>query len=360
MKVAVITCYKQPDYIRAVVLRRAVAACPGVELLVVKNKRHRGVLRYFEVALRLLWLRLRHRPDVYIQTFRGYETLPLVLLLAGRKPVILDELINPLLVVEEHRRMYAGKATHHLMRLWSVLGSFYRFLLRRCCFILADTPQHAEYSATLSRIPQEKYVVVPVGADEDLIKPAVSRKFPQQPFTVLYYGNTLPLHGLPTIIEATLLLKNQPIQFVIYGGSSLTKPLQQAIQEGARLTHHPEFVFRELSSDIAQADLCLGGPFGDTVQAKLVITGKTFQYMAGGKPAVVGRTPATRVVFKDKQNCLLVDLASPKSLARAIEWAADHPKQLQRIAALGQKLYHQQFSQAVVQHKIADLLKRLV
>lgn len=355
MKVAVITCYKQPDYIRAVGLRRAVAAYPDAELLVVKNKRHRGVLRYFEVSVRLLWLRLRHRPDVYIQTFRGYETLPLVLLLAGRRPVIFDELINAVeWVTEEHRKFSPSGLPGR------IFASYYNFLLRRCRFILADTPQHAEHSAALSGIKLDKYVVVPVAADEDLIKPKLAQKSTKDPFTVFYYGNVLPLHGLPTILQAAVKLKDQPINFVMYGMEAVAQDIKQAQDQGARIIEsQPYFDFREIAEPIAQADLCLAGPFGDTVQSKLVITGKTFQYMASGKPAVVGRTPTTQAVFRDKQNCLMADEASPESLAEAIKWAAAHPKELQQIADNGHKLYQQKFSQKVVNRLVADLLKRL-
>ena len=49
-KVCVITCYKQPDYVRAVTLRAAVVANPGAKLLVVKNS-HKGALRYLVYLL---------------------------------------------------------------------------------------------------------------------------------------------------------------------------------------------------------------------------------------------------------------------------------------------------------------------
>src|SRR5579862_6847991 len=102
MKVAIITCYKQPDYGRAVALRNGLQAIIDIQTVVIKNH-HKGILRYPEVLLKTLLIKLRQQPDVYILTFRGYEILPAILLLAFGKPVILDELISPLEVVNEHR-----------------------------------------------------------------------------------------------------------------------------------------------------------------------------------------------------------------------------------------------------------------
>ena len=87
MKIAVITCYFDPDYVRSRTIRSAVRSYPGAQLLVVKNS-HKGLLRYPEVVWKLIQLRRRQNPDVYILTFRGQELLPFVLLIAGLRPVI--------------------------------------------------------------------------------------------------------------------------------------------------------------------------------------------------------------------------------------------------------------------------------
>src|SRR5208282_1914461 len=95
MKLAIITCYHDPDYVRARVLRQSLKQLPNINLIIIKN-RHKGLLRYPEIIWKLYKLKIANRPDAYLLTFRGQEMLPFVLLAAGKKPVIFDELIVPI------------------------------------------------------------------------------------------------------------------------------------------------------------------------------------------------------------------------------------------------------------------------
>ena len=91
-KLAVVTCQPDPDYVRARTLRAGLAAISDIKVLVLKN-RYRGVLRYLEIAWKLVVIRWKHNPDIYLLTFRGYEILPWLLLLArGKKVIFEDEL----------------------------------------------------------------------------------------------------------------------------------------------------------------------------------------------------------------------------------------------------------------------------
>ena len=94
-KVAVITNHADPDYIRARSIRAALKTLPGIQMLVIKHSGNK-YLRYFEIIWKLVRVRFTEKPDVYLITFRGQEILPIVLLLAGRRPVIFDEFIVPI------------------------------------------------------------------------------------------------------------------------------------------------------------------------------------------------------------------------------------------------------------------------
>jgi glycosyltransferase involved in cell wall biosynthesis len=353
MKVAIITCYRDPDYIRAQTLRTAVSAQPDTEAIIIKNK-HTGWLRYPEVVIRLIIARLRHKPDVYLLTFRGYEILPFVLLVAWRQPVIFDEFINLIeWVVYEHQKISESS------RPGKLLAVYYRYLLNKCRYILTDTPEHAAYSSNLSEIDPTRYRAIPVSTNEQLFKPAKRQpsKKSNQAFQVLYYGNMLPLHGLQYVLEAAIRLKDQPLEFLLVGGKAETgQAIAQAQSGGAHIAHEAWIKFENLPQYIAAADLCLGGPFGDTTQAQFVITGKTFQFLASAVPTVVGRNQAT-ASFKDKKNCLLVPLGDAAGLAKALSWARTHHKDLLSIGKSGRKLYEHEFSQAVVADKLGTILR---
>ena len=360
MNIAVVTCYDQNDYVRAKTLRAAFAATPGVETIVVKNK-HTGLLRYLEVPLKLLRLRFgRARPDAYVITFRGYEMLAFLRLTGVRKPIVFDELINIVEYYREHGKLREGTWRDNLAR------QAYHWLVRGCKVILADTPEHAAYSAAVSGLARERFCVLPVAADETLFSPQQPptplrpTRASQKPFTVFYYGHMKLLHGLHYVLDAAVLLKDHPdIRFNLVGGKQDTADAcAAAVQKGARITYEKWVDFAELPARARAAGLCLGGPFGDTLQSQFVVTGKTAQFLACAAPVLIGRNKAGGM-FRDRQNCLLVELVSPQAIADAVVWAAAHPAELRSIGQNGRQLYERHFSQAVVNTRVRRIVKEL-
>jgi glycosyltransferase involved in cell wall biosynthesis len=353
VKIAVITCYKQPDYVRARTLRTALAAAPDTEVLIIRN-RHTGWLRFVEVPLKILRARWRERPDTYVITFRGYEMLLFMVLTFVRQPIIFDEMVNFTEWMEEQGRLQRGSLAYRLFRRW------YAWLTGHCRFILADTDAHARYSAHLNRLDRSRYRTIPVGTDETVFRPQNVKKSDDQPFTVFYYGNMLPLHGLSYVLEAAVLLRDQPeINFRLVGGkrqSAVAKACATAAEQGARVTHEAWLPFDELPTAARAAGLCLGGPFGDTLQSQFVITGKTYQFLALGAPVLIGKNQVNGL-FKDKANCLVVPQADAQAIVQAITWAVEHPEELRRLGRRGRQLYQQSFSQAVINHSVRQLVE---
>lgn len=349
MKLAVITCHNQPNYIRAVTLRVAFQALPDSDVIVVKN-RHKGVIRYPEMIFRLIVLRIRHRPDTYVITFRGYEILPFACLLTWPKTLIFDEMVNPLGWLNEPRpEPWAKLIPKRLLR------TFYRLLLKRCSVVLTDTDAHSIYDATMFGLDQKRFQAIPVGTDEALFKPTT--RHPGKLFRVFYYGNMLPLHGLDVVLESAINVKELPIEFVLVGGSKkIAELVRLAKQAGANIMYRKWIYFNKLPAEISQADLCLGGPFGNTTQAQHVITGKTYQFLACAAPVVVGENKATKL-FQDRRNCLLVALGNSTELTNAIIWAYSHPKELAKIGQAGRKLYEQHFSEDSIARQVAAILR---
>jgi len=355
MKIAVITCYFDPDYVRARTLRAALKQLPDVKTVIVKNT-HKGMLRYPEI-IKLLWqIRRDQKPDVYLLTFRGQEILPYVLWLAGKKPVWFDEFIVPIAYAtgESHHKSLAIRVKHFVAR---VSVPLYKRWLAKTKVILADTKAHAELSARVSHQNLSKYLAVPVGADERLFKPG-TRATVADKFQIFYYSSGMqPLHGIPFVLAAAEALKDKPeIEFVIAGGKKpMVEAVKAAVANGANIRHKTWIPFDDLVATINSSDLCLGGPFGDTPQAHHVITGKTYQFLACAAPVVIGASEATDEYFIDKQNALVVPQGDAEALTKAIRWACQHPDELKTIAANGRKLYEKQFSTDAIARLLAPL-----
>jgi len=353
VKIGIIACYDQIDYVRARTLRTAFAAAPGTEIIHIRNK-HKGLLRYIEVPIKILKARRRDKPDAYVITFRGYEMLLFMVLTLNRKPIIFDELINFTEWMEEHGKLRHGGLAYRLFRRW------YASLVKRCRFILADTEAHALYSAKLNNIRVDRYRVIPVGTDEAVFYPRKVKKSDSGSFSVFYYGHMLPLHGMSYALEAARLLQDEPdINFRFVGGKrSVAKACAAAAAAGARITYENWLPFDKIPEAALRADLTLGGPFGDTLQARFVVTGKTYQFLALGAPTLVGRNEVNHA-FQDRTNALVVPQGDARAIADAILWAYKHPKQLDKIGQEGRRLYEKQFSQKVINGLVKDLVKDL-
>jgi len=107
MKIAIVTCYDQNDYVRARTLRTAFAAVPGVDVQIIRNE-NKGLKRYLEVPMKLIKARFTTKPDAYVITFRGYEMLLFMVMTQTCKPIIFDEMINFAEWMDEHKVLKQG------------------------------------------------------------------------------------------------------------------------------------------------------------------------------------------------------------------------------------------------------------
>mgnify|MGYP000913859435 CR=1 FL=1 len=353
MKVALVTCYNQPDYIRAITLRQA--ASKLADIVVIKNEQ-KGLIRYLEVIYKLIKTRLKEHPDVYILTFRAYEIFPFARLITLGKPLVYDEFINPYeWLVLEHHKLKTGSLPAKIF-LWT-----YSRLANTATLIMTDTKSHANFSAQLTGIRPEKFMPVIVGSDEVTFQPVkkLRSQSTKARLQVFYYGNMLPLHGLSTVLEAAVSIKDEPIDFTFVGGGEKAAGMcDQASYLGANVRHIAWIEYTNLPEAIAQADVCLAGPFGGTVQSRYVVTGKAYQFLSMSMPTIIGKNEESSI-FTDKENALLVKQADVASLVEVLVWAENHRDKLAQIGKAGRKLFEKKLSHGVVENQLELILTRL-
>ena len=175
---------------------------------------------------------------------------------------------------------------------------------------------------------------------------------------VLFYGSFLPLHGVDIMLTAAYLLKDMPITFTLIGGRG--KSYRNFFKKKKclklnNIIHYKWVPYQQLPLLIRRSDVCLCGPFGDTTQSHLVITGKTFQCMAMSKPVIIGKINDD-YGFRDKENCLLVPQGNEKNLADALVWCFDNKEKLSLIGKNGLILYRNKFSIDFIKNIIEEIL----
>jgi glycosyltransferase involved in cell wall biosynthesis len=221
----------------------------------------------------------------------------LVAKLQGRK-VVLDAFL-PIhdTIVGDRAMVKAGGIVSGAIRLYERLG------FKLADIILTDTDAHADYFASEFSIDRKTFETVLVGA-EDLFAPvsspapiddllAIEPPIAPDAKTVLFYGQLIPLHGMPTILAASQIEPDDDVQWIIVGKGQLQSELEQFLHSNKadNVSWIPWVDYERLPDLIARADICLG-VFGGSDKAARVIPNKLFQQLAMGKPVITRSSPA--------------------------------------------------------------------
>jgi glycosyltransferase involved in cell wall biosynthesis len=215
---------------------------------------------------------------------------------------------------------------------------------------VADTQANAEFLAALAGLSPERVEVCLVGAEDRLFRPGWS---PTEPWTCLFVGKLIPLHGIETILAAARLAPEVPFRIV---GSGQLEPL--LADRPLNVEWVPWVEYEELPGELHRAG-CALGVFGRSPKAARVIPNKAYQALACGTPLVTGATPAAHELLADGESALLVPSADPDALAAAVRRLRDDAALAIRIAAGGRAVYEARASEAVIGARWRALVERL-
>ena len=305
--------------------------------------------RYLETIGKIIKILRAHKTRLWLVNFRGHEIYWPVRWLVGKKSrIIFDQLISAYDAWVNERKTFKANSL-----IGKIVYRIERAIMADADYLLTDSQSQAEYYADLYRVPVKKFTVIRGSVNESMFSPlSTPRKFDfSESFVVFTYGYFIPLHGMHLILPVAEMLRDLPVRFMIAGGrgKALTEFLVTREQKGlTNISHKPWINFNELPSYIRGAGLCLGGPFGDTKQAKRVITGKALQFLACESPTVIGLSDETEELFTDKVNCLLVQRGSAEALAESISWGFHHQGELAEIARQGRLTYEKYYSMEIL------------
>ena len=297
--------------------------------------------------LALAEARLLRRPrgeaDAVIVGYPGQLDLPAARRAARGRPVVFNPLVSLAdTLVGDRGRFRPGSLPARL------LTTIDRRALRAADVVVADTQANAEFLAELSKLPEQRFAVCFVGAEEAIFQPGWS---PEEPATAVFVGKLIPLHGLETILGAARFAPE--LRFRVIGSGQLDSLLES----------RPENVewVRWVDYDLLPGELhraaCALGIFGTSDKARRVIPNKAFQALACGVPLVTADTPAARELLVDGESALLVPPGDPEALADALRRVMTEPELAQRLAAGGHAVYKDQASEDVLGARWRSLIE---
>ncbi len=168
-----------------------------------------------------------------------------------------------------------------------------RIAYRVADLVLIDTRVRA--AALAETHPGTEVLSLPVGAPAWAVPAARRGAQPGGITNVLYYGNYIPLHGLPIVLDAVALAARETDLAVTFIGHGTPRPEIERRVDELGLDRVVRFVDpvpeEELAGHLADADVVLG-IFGDSHKARTVIANKVWQGLASGRTVVTRTSPA--------------------------------------------------------------------
>lgn len=317
----------------------------GVEVLEIRADPWRGIEDKSQVKGASRWLRLLAsvavayprlawaylRAPAHDWVLLGYPAIPdifvirLLAWLRGTR-VAMDWFLSAYDTIVLDRRL-VGRG-HPLA--WLAYGAEW-MAVRLADAPFMDTAAHARRMEALYRLPAGRCGRVWVGVEADAFRAPEGgdgvRGDGAASLRVLFYGQFIPLHGIPTIIDAARLLQDAPVEWRLIGRGQDADRIRAMIDQHPlpRLRWDSWVPYPQLVDAIRGADVCLG-IFGASEKAASVIPNKVFQVLAAGRPLVTRESPAMLELLGDGlDDVRLVPAADPGALADAIAGLARSP-----------------------------------
>jgi glycosyltransferase involved in cell wall biosynthesis len=343
-------CGREPDYIRNLMLRRALRR--SFDVVEITSAARRAPVRHLSVGLRYLHAR-RSSFDLVVVGFYGQPLLPWVRLWT-QAPILFDPYISTYDTLCFDRQWFrpgslAGRLAYALDR-WTC---------HQADHLLFDTAAHRDYFVQTFGLPADGGDVVYVGCDEALFSPRPPAT-PDHGFEVFTYTSFLRLHGVEHILDAARLLRGQhDVHFTIAGtGSGRARMERLAADLGLDNVRFPGWLpFASLPERIAAADLCLGGHFANVDKARRVISTKTYQFLAMAKPVIAGDNQANREALVHGRHAWLCPMASGQALAEAIHTLRHDGALREAISRGGRCLFEERFSLDVQAAQLREIIE---
>jgi glycosyltransferase involved in cell wall biosynthesis len=234
-----------------------------------------------------------------------------------------------------------------------------RWAFRLSYLVLADTQAHKDYYCRAYGLSESKVAVLPIGYDDRLFQPVAPPKKKGAPFTVLFFGSFLPLHGAENIVGAAALIgrKDPAVRFKFVGSGQTLEPVR--VRADCLGLQNVEFEGwlrpGELPLRIAEADICLG-LFGTTEKAGRVVPHKVFQSMGMKKPVITARTAAVEEFFEHGRDIYFCDAPYAEKLAAAILALKKNVRLSRDLAEQGYRLVSKEYSPLALGRKLLGIL----
>ena len=199
--------------------------------------------------------------------------------------------------------------------------------------------------------PAEKIAVV-MNAPDSRIFPertaqmnGVPNRAANKPFVIMYHGSLVERNGLDVAVDALAKVRRviPNAELKVFGTPSpfLDRVMEQARNKGVHdaVRYLGRKYLEEIVSEIDSCDLGII-PNHRNAFTDINTPTRVFEYLAMGKPLIAPSTQGIRDYFNN-ESLLFFEAGNSDDLARQIEYAYFHPREVMEIARRGEEIYRE-------------------
>lgn len=302
---------------------------------------------------------LKFRPDAIYLRQGLLEVFPPILARLFRVPYVIEK--NG--VMEDEFR---SRGFNHLVIKVLRLAEEINFRLSNK--IVCVTEGIKREIAERYKVPQDKLVVIPNGANTELFRPLDKHEcrrnlgLEKDAFYIGFVGSFAPWQGLEVLIEATKQVKEhgyRQIKCLLVGDGELEPTLRQKVREYG-LESEIQFTGRVAYEGVVYYmnafDVCylckdrLSFGFSPL---------KLYEYLACGRPVIASRVDGVKEVIEEGQCGYLFEPGDVEALAKAMIQSYEEREALQEMGLRGRRLVESKYTWKATAERVVEVLNKV-
>jgi len=245
-----------------------------------------------------------------------------------------------------------------------------RFLYRRAHHFIVNSPAYVDYLIS-KNVDPAKITLIPNGVDPSMFEvgPEASASAAQLreryglvgKFVAMYAGAMGPANDLTVLLDAAAELRDDPrVRVVLVGGGKIRTQLESyAKQRGLEnVTFAGPQSKADMRAFLQMADVCVA-TLQDIAMFRMTYPNKVFDYLAAGRPIILGIDGVIRRVVEDANAGVFVQPGDARAIASAIRDFADDPERGRTFGNNGREFVATRFNRRDHGEAFTTLLRKM-
>lgn len=211
--------------------------------------------------------------------------------------------------------------------------------------VMVETDSQKNYFQKLFKVKRNKLFRAWTGADERIFfhDPAI-KKFPV--FTVLFRGALMPESGAEYVVQAAKILEDEDLEFIMQSGGIGLDRINNLIRKlkPKKLNLRSDFMPEGELRVIMQSSHILLGQLSDHSRVERTIPHKAYEALALGVPYLTAANKGVLELLKAGDTCITCEPANAESLAEKILWVKNNPREIEKVAENGYRLFRNELT----------------